>query len=287
VEAREYRRVVGGAWETILGRRFDQVGQVKFVQSSRKSIGQISVSTGRIEHVGTGEHFPAIRVEPLQASIGTVIWVSDTGKSSLWNEDELRQPVRSLVEHGFTILAADLFQQGELLPDGEPLDSQRLLSSGGDQGWLAFSGFTYGYNHTLFVSHVHDILSLIKHAKTTDDRPIHLVGMGQAAGPLVAAANSQATDTLSNTIVDLEGFSFENLVRHDHPMFVPGSVKYFDVDGLLSLGSPKRLTVIGDTKWNVTRKVYEASGASDRLVLQKDRPDGPSLIRWLTKSADD
>jgi len=285
-EVDQYRRIIGGAWETILGRRFDQVGQVKFVQSSQKTIGQMSVREGRIEHVGSGENFPAIRIKPTQRSIGTVIWVSDSGKGSLWKGEQLNQRAQALVDQGLTILTADLFKQGGL--EGKPLDSQRLLSSDGDQGWRAFSGYTYGYNHSLFVSRVHDVLSLIKYAKSTDNRKIHLVGMGQTAGPLVAAAGSQAAGIVSNTIVDLQGFSFEDLDRHDHPMFVPGSVKYFDVDGLLSLSSPNRLTVIGgDKNWDITRKVYGASGAAKRLVFQKDRLDGPSLARRLTKPAND
>ena len=98
--------------------------------------------------------------------------------------------------------------------------------------------------------------------------------MGKVAAPVVAAACGLASDQVSDVVVQPHGFTFADVDRHDHPMFVPGAVKYFGVDGLLSLIAPTKLTVIGDTDVGVTRRVYAAAGTAQNLD-QTQQPAAP------------
>ncbi len=274
----EFRRVVGGAWETILGRRLDQVGDVTFTQTGRSKVDQFDQIVGHVDHVDAGEQIPAIRLgSSKQPQRGTVIWITDSGKDQLFRDGELIEPIQTVLRSGFGVLSADLFEQGEFLADGKPLAAQRMwYQRDGSEGWHRFAGYTYGYNHPMFVKRVHDILSLIKLAKS-DSQTVHLVGLGRVAGPLVAAARSQAGDAVDHTVIDTEGFRFASLTRHDDPMFVPGAVKYLGVDGLLALCAPARLSVrrteeqASAAKNTVVKNTYDAAHASQSLDWTQGR----------------
>ncbi|MFK8111685.1 MAG: alpha/beta hydrolase family protein [Rubripirellula sp.] len=225
-----HEEIVGGGWQTILGRRLSEVGNVKF---ERRAETDQSIRAGLVMHTDEGEQIPAVVMEPQQTSQTTIIWVTDTGKAELFGS--LSEEVSRKLKAGNTVIGADLFGQGE--SSLEDSSSQRMwYQRGGDQGWHRFSGYTHGYNHCLFAQRVHDILSLIKYAKSKGG-DVELIGVGKVAGPLVLAALSQAEGVVANSVVDLEGFRFESVTRHDDPMFVPGAVKYLDVDGLRSLAN--------------------------------------------------
>ncbi len=277
----QYRKIVGGAWETMIGRKLDDVGEVRFSELAQRALDRVRLQSGRIDHVDRQEQLPVLQIEPAAESLGTVIWVTDKGKAAILTNDHLSGPARSLVQQGFTLVTADLFGQGDFLPDGQPLTSQRVRSSADTNFWQKFSGYTYGYNHSLFALRTHDLLTLIKYAKTRHPK-IHLIGLGRVAGPLVAAASSQASGAISSVIVDARGFRFASVDRRDDPMFVPGSVKYLDLDGLLSLTAPARLTVFGNLESEIVDRVYQASGAANRLEFVSAAASESDLIRRLS-----
>ena len=271
-----YREIVGGGWEVILGRRLAQVGAITFTESGRSEQDGAVTTVGRLGHADQGEQLPVLRIEPAKKSRGTVVYVTDSGKAGLLDSTgRLLESAQQLSSAGYTILAADLFGQGEFESQDQPSSSQRMwYQRSGEDGWQRFSGYTFGYNHCLFAQRVHDILSLLKHANDTADEEVHLVGVGRVAGPLVVAARSQTGESsVANTIADLKGFRFEQLSKHDDPMFVPGSVKYLDVDGLISLCAPAKLTLVGPAESVVAQKVYRAAAASDQLGYLKSTAD--------------
>jgi dienelactone hydrolase len=265
----KYREVVGGAWQTIIGRNFDSLGNVTFAEASSRAADQMTIRLGHVEYTSQQEQLPVVIYEPVSDSKGVVIHITDVGKSAT-SESNLNDRPLSLVNDGFTIITADLYGQGDFLPDGKPLDSQRLNSKESRDVWQKFSGYTYGYNHSLFALRVHDILTLIKYAGSrTDNVQVH--GTGKKAGPIVAAACGLASDQVSAVVVEPRGFAFGNINRHDDPMFVPGAAKYLGVDGLLSLIAPTKLTVIGDTDLSVTRRVYNATDRAELLKHVQER----------------
>jgi dienelactone hydrolase len=279
-ELPEYQRVVGGAWETILGRRLADVGEVVFTPSGEQSQQLARVRVGRLDHTQQGEQLPVLVIEPAQGTPrGTVVWISDAGKAAVHAEGRLIAPVERLVAAGYRLLAADLLGQGEFLAADSPTDSQPMwYQGGGGQGWERFSGYTFGYNHCLFAERTHDVLSLVKYALTSGEGPLHLVGLGSVAGPVVIAARSQSGTAVAKTWVDTSGFRFETLNRHNDPMFVPGAVKYFGLDGLLSLIAPAELVILERAETPVARQLYDITDANDRFLVAPPSGDAANAM---------
>ncbi len=162
------------------------------------------------------------------------------------------------------------------------MPSECGTSATANRDGIAFRDTRYGYNHCLFAQRVHDILSLVKYAKSRDEGDVHLVGLGKVAGPLVAAARSQSGNAIADTVVDMQGFRFENLDQHDDPMFVPGAVKYLDVDGILSLCAPAKLHLLGKDPSAIAARVYQATESASSLTFVKRLG-----FRWSTTDCGD
>ena len=278
-ELEDYRRVIGGAWETILARSIDQVGQVAFRETKNLEKSGLSASLGTLDH--DGEQLPTVRItKPSVQTKSTVIWVTDQGKAGLFEGESVAPIIADLAASGVSVLSADLIGQGEFTPDGNPIAKQPMwYQRGGENGWARFSGYTYGYNHSLFVKRVHDVLTQIKHASAAG-QSVYLVALGNQAGAIAVAARSQAGDQVDRTFIDLDGFRFADLKQQDDPMFVPGAVKYLDVDGLLSLCAGSRMDVVGDES-DLVRDVARAAGATDSIHWHSSR-DG--LLKAVRRS---
>lgn len=260
-----YRDTIGAAWEILIGRREDQVGKVVYRSTSSTKMAQLVVQSGMIRNVEHKEELPILKFVPQQNTDKKfiVIWVADDGKMSSFENGKVANEIQLLVNAGYTVIVPELFGQGEQAAVVVKGQSQRLwLQRGGDKGWHKFSGYTYGFNHCLFAQRTHDLLSVIAHAGGEDG--VCIIGRGKVAGPLVAAACSQARKSVKRCIVDSQGFRFSLIDRHDDPMFVPGAVKYLGLDGLISLAAPVPLVLSGED-CPITRKIYSASESAHRL----------------------
>ncbi|PAY18982.1 acetylxylan esterase [Rhodopirellula sp. SM50] len=277
----EYQRVVGGAWETILGRRLDQVQATSFHQVKAIKREGLSIMVGLLDHAG--EQLPIIEVGDSGAK-GTIVWVTDEGKQGLWDGDRLNPLVAKIARAGYRVISVDLIGQGEFVSGAGSLDAQRMwYQRGGELAWHRFAGYTYGYNHPLFVQRVHDVLSVIRHASSTGNQHVHLVGIGGHAGAIAAAARSQAGDAVGRTFIDTKGFRFASLQRQDDPMFVPGAVKYLDVDGLLSLCVAGALDVVAP-ELPIVERVQRASETSKGVRWHPSPQDLLSAIgEWCLR----
>ena len=297
-DLKAFQETVGGGWQTILGRTLGDVAEVTIRETAQSSRSGAMSRSGTLVNVAAEELvrveiMTGTKAEDTDRSPGVVIWIEDAGIPGLRDKDELDEGPRAVLDQGFTLLAANLFGQADdgvaasdVLAQTEEGRSQRMWYQGnGQAGWQRFSGYTYGYNHALFAQRVHDVLTLIRYAEdslTTGDEPVHLVGLGRIAGPVAAAARSQAGDAVAETVVDVDGFRFESLRRHDDPMFVPGAVKYLDVPGLLANSAPHRLTLVGDEGTRIVPAIYEAAGADDALrVVSRDDFDPDQLEALL------
>ncbi len=268
-ELAEFRRVVGGGWETILGRRYDQVGTVSFDVTTQTQQSGLTMDAGTLTHQEAREQIPMIDIYVPQTPLaGVMILLSDHGKSAAFRDGNVNEAVVKWTAKGYRVLVADLFGQGEFQDFGIPADSQRMwYQQTGTVGWQLYSGFTHGYNHPLFVQRTHDVLSLVKYASTLVAPPqIRMIGVGTTGGPIAIAATSQlGNHSIGQTIIDSAGFSFSSLTEHSDPMFVPGAVKYFGMDGLLALSAPHRVTVIGQPPATFVNDAYHAAGEPERF----------------------
>ncbi|MGD9855155.1 MAG: hypothetical protein AB7U20_09425, partial [Planctomycetaceae bacterium] len=260
----KYREVVGGAWETILGRRLDDVGNVEFHETFSEQRAGYTLWAGLVEHADAGEILPALFLLPSENwNREVVLWMTDTGKSGLWNNSQPVDTVQQLLDAGYAVASADLFGQGEFNPEGQtPAAEQMWLQAEGKSAWGGYAGYTFGYNHPIFVKRVHDVLTMLAFVRRHETQPqqVHLVGIGQTAGPIVAAARSQAgEDDVGATFVDIGDFHFADIDQLDDPMFVPGAVRYLDIDGLLSLSSAHPIHVATESPLPVSTNVGGAA----------------------------
>ncbi len=269
-----FRRVVGGAWDVILGRRLEDVGEVTFELKAKTDRGSHLEMTGLVTHVPAREQLPVLFLHPKENWNGQiVIWIDGNGKSGLLAPDGAPVPaVAKLLEAKFSVLSADLLGQGEFTADGKPVATQRVQFYGdGSQPWMMSAIYTFGYNRPLFCQRVQDVLTLIRFVQTDEHKAksIHLLGLGKTAGPIAAAVRGQAGNAVNKAAIDPAGFRFTSSGKFDDPMFVPGAAKYGDVPGLLALGSGKLWVAVEPSK-------SERRPNGDETPVQTD-----AAVEWL------
>ncbi|MEZ6045021.1 MAG: hypothetical protein R3C11_05465 [Planctomycetaceae bacterium] len=210
-----------------------------------------------------------------------ILWLDGKGSRGCWMIRAHRLPqIRQLVDSGYAVMSADLLYQGEFIPAGQEFSQTPKVENPRD-----FAGYTFGYNHTVFASRVHDILTLIAFIKGDEHAPqsLDLVGVN-GAGPLVAAARMIAQDKIDRAAVVTDHFRFTQLGSYRDPQFLPGVVKYGDLPGPLSLSAPYPLWIGGDEGEvpELVRKTYEAAGAIDNVATSGGRLDAAqAAVEWL------
>ncbi|MHC4628768.1 MAG: acetylxylan esterase, partial [Planctomycetota bacterium] len=277
-----FREIVGGAFETMIGRRLDQVGPIERRQIEKVDLDGYRCRKGLLAVRRHGEELPVVSFLPEQTlpNKQVVIWIDGRGKSALVDEQgRVVREVRQLLDAGLTVFSADLLYQGEFLADSKPLTEARASSNP-----RAFTGYTFGYNHPLFAQRVHDVLTLVSFACGEQFKHIHLVGVN-GAGAIVAAALSQAGADVDSAAVDTGGFRFANLESYRDVNFLPGAVKYGDLPALLALSTPHRLLVCGETEESlgIVKSAYAASGRAQHLSIDHGQRQGISarILQWL------
>ena len=289
----EYRKIVGGAWDILIGRRLPEPGAVIATQRQDKDQGTWTLSTFLLNHEPQRENVPAAMLMPSEWNKRIVIWVDSRGKQGLFTAHGTPQPsIRELLASGSAVLGLDLLGQGEFTTDDQPLAEQRLQPVEAKQRenhtealWQKSAAFTFGYNYPLFSKRVHDVLSAIAFAKSlaSDQVRIDLVGL-KGAGHWVAAARAQAGAAVERTAIDTDGFRFSSVATFEDTNFVPGAAKYLDLPGVVSLSAPGKLWLAGEgVEPSVVRQVYRAAGSVDNLTtIAGDLADQEmATVRWL------
>ena len=295
----EYKRVVGGAWDTMIGRRLEDVGAVSFELKGKDSRGPNWQMTGLVTRPGQPlsplfseankhgrEQVPVLFLHPKEGWNGqVVIWVHENGKAGMFAADGTPVPaVMKLLDAKFSVLAGDLLYQGEFTPDGKTPATQRVQPySNGADPWMQSAVYTFGYNRPLFAQRVHDVLTLIRFVQLDEHKAktIHLAGFGPVAGTIAAAARAMAGDAIAKAAIDTGGYRFAGIERLDDAMFVPGAVKYHDVPGLLALGAPTKLWLAGEpADLKPVKDAYAAAGQAAQLI-RPAQVDAVHAVEWL------
>ncbi len=262
----KYREVVGGAFDTIIGRGLPDAKAIERTKVGKKKRGDYLEFTDILRLKPHGEVLPVVSLFPAKRDWNkrVVLWIDGNGKSGMYDANGAPQAaIMQLLSAGTAILSADLAYQGEFLADGKELTEARKVANTRE-----FAGYTHGYNHPLFAQRVHDILTLIAFVRNDEHDPaqVHLVGVG-GAGPLVAAARAVAGAAIDKAVVDTGGFRFANLASYRDPNFLPGVVKYGDLPGLLSLSAPHKLWLAGESGKvpDIAKDAYHAAGEPDHV----------------------
>jgi len=265
----EYRRIIGGAVETIIGRGLPMAGSIEREKVDKQDWDDFLYFKDILRNTNPGEVLPIVSFYPKATAWNNevVIWVDGQGKKGVMSADGTPNPaVRQLLRDGMSVVSGDLLYQGEFLADGKPLEQTHVVANPRE-----FAGYTFCYNPTLFAQRVHDILTLVAWVRGEDHGPqkVHLVGVN-GAGPLVAAARAIAGGAVDRAAVDTAGFRFADLTSYRDPNFLPGAVKYGDLPALLALSAPHDLFIAGEGGElpPVVAATYRAAGAAGRVTSQ-------------------
>jgi hypothetical protein len=260
-----FRKTYGGAFDIVLDGGLAEAGDVLWCETQELDRGSWSESRGLLRNTTYAQELPVVFCVPKQAIGHTAIWLSGEGKAALYSADGSLQPeVAKLVNAGTTVVGVDLLYQGEFLAGGKPLAHTPRVKNPREAG-----AYTFGYNHTLFVQRVHDVVSVVKLVKqrTGQTRRLTVVGL-DGAGPWVAAARAQCGEAIDLAFIDTGGFRFGQVLDLHDPSFLPGGAKYGDLAALLALGAPSRTWVGGETTEGLTlaQSQYQAMNASKNLT---------------------
>ena len=277
-----FQEVVGGAFRSILRREVPDHSHIQRTKIDKQQQADFLYFEDILRLQTHEEELPVISLFPKRTTWNgsVVIWVDGQGKRGMFDAaGQPRAEVRRLLDRGTTVLAADLFQQGEFLSADQPLEQQRVVKNPRE-----VAAYTFCYNDTLFARRVHDILTLISFVRYDEHTPqhLHLIGVN-GGGALVAAARVIAGDKVDKAAIDTEGFRFANLTSYRDPAFLPGAVKYGDLPGLLALSAPCALWVGGEhgNLPDVVTKAYAAAGATDQIVSSPLQNTADAAVTWL------
>ena len=278
----EFRRVIGGAFRTIIGRTVPATDSIERTKVAEQKLETCLVFKDILRLPDFGEELPVISFFPTARSWNgqVVVWVDGQGKRGMFNkEGGIHPEVQRLLDSGASVLGADLFQQGELLSSEQPLDEQRVVDNPRE-----FAGYTYCYNDTLFARRVHDTLTLVSFASDQEHKAkqIHMIGIN-GAGPLVAMARAIAGNAVDNAAIDTAGFRFANLTSYRDVNFLPGSVKYGDLPAILALCSPHPLWLAGEKGRipGVLQSAYAAAEARNAVNSSSSANTTREAVSWL------
>jgi len=279
----EYRRIIGGAMEVIVARTMADIGTVRFEKMRDIQRSTYRIEAGLVRHEQAEEQFPAAFVYPSERWNGEMaIHLHDHGKGALVSEDgSLADSVAQLVEAGFAVAVMDYLHQGEFTEDGEPVRSVPIVhhSTGRHPSHHA-PAYHFGYNPSLYAYRVHDVMTMIALLHKSDGvKRVHLLGVGEQAGPIAAGAGALAGETLTRLAVDAQGFHFAQLNEVNHPMFTPGMLLYGDVPALIALNAPRPIWVAKSHDLPVA--VYRAAGATPSLTVGDAGDSLNAAVRWL------
>jgi dienelactone hydrolase len=216
---------------------------------------------GTIGRQGRQEAVPFLLIKPKNPNGETVLWFDEAGKSMLLSGGNAVSPTISrLLQAGYTVASADLFLTGEFehpeWGNAIPVDE-------------TYSGYTFGYNKTTIAQRVHDLLTTVAAVqKETGDKKLHLVGTGDA-GIWCLLAGALLEAPVNSMIVNLGGFSFEEISQTSDPNYLPGALRYGNIGGLGMLARAKQLIVGG---------IAEDSPTAGQLKRGQTARDGKLIL---------
>lgn len=260
----EYRRVIGGAVDVIIGRRLSDIGKIEQENLLEKDQGDYIEYRCLLSDKSRGETVIASYYYPKKWNKQVEIIVDERGIAGLTDADgKPNKQVLDAVKLGTAVVGLDPLGIGEHTQSDFPTDMNRRVKNP-----RMFAGFTYGYNSPLFAQRVHDVLTVLAHARSHAEKPEKINITGTGIGGLWAAAAAAQCDpgTIDTAQLATSGHRFANLTDYLHQNFLPGIVKYGDVPALLALGTSKALIVDGEPVPPLVDKVRTAGGLAPAKV---------------------
>jgi dienelactone hydrolase len=279
-EARSRREVLLPALEVVLGRRWEEVGEVAWNLEKKSRHGAWVEMAGVVENRTHGEQVGVTWWYPLQWNGRAVVWLDGKGRSGLRSGEGALQPaVLRLLEAGVLVVGVDLFGQGPEAPE----------RTRGVENPREFAGYTFGYNHALFAQRVHDVLTVLALLRGPGlaghpaPERVGIAAWGEA-GPIGAAARALAGARVDRAALFTGGFRFGALRDYRHPQFLPGAAKYLDLAGMLAVGAPEATWVGGEAApLPVVESAYQGAAGSLEWYRGEVGEAPLDAVRWLLR----
>ncbi len=254
-----FREIFGGGWDTLLDGGMEAIGEASWEMKDKSDEGTYIRMAGMVRDAARATENPAVFLYPKQWNGRTTLWLTGEGKAGLCGADgSVRPEVRALLDAGTTVLGMDLLYQGEFLAGGGSAKPTPKVKNPRES-----AAFTFGYNDSVFVQRVRDVLTAVKYIRGHERKSsrVDVVGVS-GAGPVVAAARALARSSIDRAAIETGGFRFSRLLDFRDPDFVPGGAKYGDLPALLALGAPGRTLVSEELKpADLASLVYGRLGA--------------------------
>ncbi len=260
-DVQNYVNTVKAAWQTLIGRQLpkaEDIQRTKVWKETRAG----HIEFGDILTLTThAEQLPIISVYPksVEWNQKVVLWIDGNGKAGMFPNGTAHPDLLRLINAGYSVVAADLFGQGEFTTNGQPLTENMTVKTP-----RQFAGYTYCYNETVFARRVHDILTITAWVGGDEHSPkaVHAIGVN-GGGPLLAAARAIAGSAIDAAAVDSANFRFANLSDWKHADFLPGAVKYGDLPTVLALSAPNKMWIGNEENIPpIVSRVYENANAA-------------------------
>jgi dienelactone hydrolase len=283
-----FRKLAQPALEAIAGTTLKVAGDVKAsamktreVTAEKKPALQVSDFT--IANTTRSEEVPAQAIGFAGKGEPLAIYLSAGGKADLLAEGAANAPVRKLVARGTAVLGADLFLQGAFLAPGTSDSPAPKVKNPREA-----ASYTHGYNHSVTIERVRDVLTLLRWAQGLEQKPrsITLIALDSATAPVAAAAAALAGNTVDKLVLDTGAFRFQKVRDIRDPLFVPCIAQAGDLPGLLALGAPRKLFLMGEGRIgpDIVTAAYETAGVADTLRVSETR-DLDAAVNWLLEQS--
>jgi len=224
--------IILNAWQTMIGRGTASGTEVSYEAGTKEDRGSYLLIQGLTRNLPHAEEVSATFLFPKEWKGKAVLWLSPKGSSSVHGPNGPSAEARKLLDAGVAIACPQLYLEGAT---EQPKAGDNLKAKPGD--FREFSGYTFGYNPSLLARRVHDAFTMVAMMQSHDKWPakeIEIIGTDGAA-PVALVAGALLGKTISSVKAELDGFRFANLTNLWDVNFIPGAVKYGDVEALQRL----------------------------------------------------
>lgn len=264
--AETFRQTCAPALEIVFDRALTATGKPTWDQLQKEDHSSWIEMRGLIRHPALHSELPAVFCYPKEWNGRTVVYLSSHGKSALYfNDGALKPDAKRLVDSGAVVVGVDLLYQGEFLTDGRELTRAPKVKNPREA-----AAYSFGYNNTVFVQRVHDVLSVIQFVQNHErkSKSIALLGV-DGAGPIAAAARLLAGDAVDTAAIDTAGFRFGKVMDIYSPDLAPGGAKYGDLPGVIAASKASKLWLGGETTAgaDLVRNQYRLQNAESSLTV--------------------
>ena len=256
-DADKARTVLGTALDVMVGGKLPKTGESTFALGTKDDKGDHFILRGVTNY---GSHaIDCTFIYPKNWNNDVALVLSLKGEEAILNKNgDLTDSARKLLSEGVAVACPKLYLQGAT--------KNPNVYGVRKQDYEGYAGYHYGYNPSLFAERVQDALAMIAmirdHGQHRTEH-IHIRGI-DGAGAIAAATTALAREAVASAHISTEGFRFGKLTSVWDTNFLPGAAKYGDIDGMLSLCAPVKLTLIDPDKASLTavKATYELTGST-------------------------